>query len=346
MVVYYRVITVFLIVLLVVSCNKTETELSPDSIEPTPGLTQPPGRCGDGLCDGPENPKNCPEDCTATVEAPIEETDERAFRRGPEEDTYWVINQTNGNRLFVRLVHPEGWSGGELPVLVLVPGGSGDSTDFLGAPRYTASKLANEGYLVVVFDPDGRGQSEGEEDYNGYLHQDGLAYVIRFAASSPDAEMGQMGLISFSYGVTMAAGTLARYPELPVAFLADWEGPADRNDTGGCDEDHRGHLQDVVSCTDETFWAEHEALTFISDIEVPYQRLQSQKDHAQPDNDHAIAMVNAAIAGSVPWVRLNDLPPNQTYDMADPPPMLPDSQDRDLAALLIPYLEELFTSAE
>ena len=105
-------------------------------------------------------------------------------------------------------------------------------------------------------------------------------------------------------------------------------------------------FRDVVSGDDEDFWAEHEALTFIRELRIPYQRLQSQTDHAQPDNGHAIAMVNAAVAGSVPWVRLNDLPPNQTYDVTHPPPMLPDTLDRDLAKLLIPYLEELFSSFE
>jgi pimeloyl-ACP methyl ester carboxylesterase len=329
--------------LMIASCTSVETELSTELTEPNPGSTKPPGRCGDGLCDGPEDQKNCPEDCSTIDQTPFEGMGERNFQVGPEEGTFWVTNHSTGDKLYARLVHPNGWSGGELPVLVLVPGGSGDSRDFLGAPRYTASNLANAGYLVVVFDPDGRGQSEGEEDYNGTLHQDGLASVIRFTAGLPEAEKGQIGIISFSYGVTMASGTLARYPELPIIFLIDWEGPADRNDTGGCDEDHRGHLQDVVSCSDEVFWAQHEALTFIADVRTPYQRLQSQTDHAQPDNGHAIAMVNAAVAGGVPWVRLNDLPPNQTYVAANPPPMLPDSLDRDLAILLIPYLEELFS---
>jgi pimeloyl-ACP methyl ester carboxylesterase len=346
MMVYSRVMIVLLFVLMFAGCNTIETEIHPEGITPGHGSTQPPGRCGDGQCDGPENPKNCPEDCSVTISTPIAEMGESDFQVGPEEDSFWVINRSTGNRLFVRLVHPEGWSERDLPVLVLVPGGSGDSTDFLGAPRYTASHLANAGYLIVLFDPDGRGRSEGEEDYNGSLHQGGLADVIRFAASLPEAQKGQVGLVSFSYGVTMAAGTLARYPELPVIFLVDWEGPADRNDTGGCDDDHRGHLQDIVDCSDEVFWAEHEALTFIDDIRIPYQRLQSQTDHAQPDNIHAIAMVNAAFIGGVPWVRLNDLPPNQTYDINNPPTMLPDSLDRDLATLLIPYLDELFRSIE
>lgn len=34
------------------------------------------------------------------------------------------------------------------------------------------------------------------------------------------------------------------------------------------------------------------------------------------------------------WVRLNDLPANQTYDEIALPPMLPESSDRDLASLV------------
>jgi hypothetical protein len=39
------------------SPSPTPTE-TPEPVPPTPGP-----RCGDGVCDGPENPQNCPEDC-------------------------------------------------------------------------------------------------------------------------------------------------------------------------------------------------------------------------------------------------------------------------------------------
>ena len=127
-----------------------------------------------------------------------------------------------------------------------------------------------------------------------------------------------------------------------MAFLIDWEGPANRNDTGGCDSSGTGHLQDVASCTDEAFWAQREASTFISQIRVPYQRIQSEKDHVQPDNAHAILMVNNAVNGGVPWVRLNDYPPNQTYDPNAPPAMFREQMDRQLAQTVIRYATELF----
>lgn len=150
----------------------------------------------------------------------------------------------------------------------------------------------------------------------------------------------------FAVGITMGAGALARHPDLPVAFLLDWEGPANRNDIGGCDSSGMGHLQQVASCSDETFWAQREASTFIGQIRVPYQRIQSAQDHVQPDNTHAILMVNNAVNGGVPWVRLNDLPPNQTYAPANPPAMLTEEQACLLPALMLQTIAELFDLAQ
>jgi dipeptidyl aminopeptidase/acylaminoacyl peptidase len=228
-----------------------------------------------------------------------------------------------------------------VPALVLVPGGSGASSSFR-KPDGEFYVFPQAGYAVIVFDPDGRGKSTGAEDYNGFLQQDGLAAVIEFAATLPGVDPSRIGLVTYSYGITMGAGALARHPDLPVKFLIDWEGPANRNDTGGCDAGSLGHLQDVASCTDEAFWAQREASTFISQIRVPYQRIQSQEDHVQPDNAHAILMVNNAVNSGVPWVRLNDLPPNQTYDPASPPPMLSEDESNALTALVLKYIRQMF----
>jgi len=121
--------------------------------------------------------------------------------------------------------------------------------------------MADNGFAIVVFDPDGRGRSEGVDDDNGHLQQDGLAAVIEYAATLPEVDGSRIGLVSYSYGVPMAAGALARYPNLPVLFFIDWEGPANRNDTGGYDEDHTGHLQGHP-CDDENYWRQREASRF------------------------------------------------------------------------------------
>jgi dipeptidyl aminopeptidase/acylaminoacyl peptidase len=254
---------------------------------------------------------------------------------------YTVINPTSEAKLKVYVTAPPQSNTTSLPALVLVPGGSGDSRQFR-KPRGEAQAFAQAGYVVVVFDPDGRGQSGGREDYNGFIHQDGLAAVIRFTATLPGVDAARIGLVTYSYGITMGAGALARHPDLPVAFLLDWEGPANRNDTGGCDGTVRGHLQQVASCNDEAFWAQREASTFIGQIRVPYQRIQSEQDHVQPDNTHALLMVNNAVNGGVPWVRLNNLPPNQTYDPANPPAMLTEEQERLLPKLMLQTIAELF----
>ena len=225
----------------------------------------------------------------------------------------FVENPSSGARLYVQLYRPH--QTGIYPSLVLIPGGNGAGSQSFRAPE--AQGYADAGFLTFVFDPDGRGRSSGSENYNGFIQQDGLKAVIEYAASHPQSD-GRVVLVSNSYGVTMATGVLARYPELPVAFYVDWEGPANRNDTGGCDGQGKGHLSQF-SCTDETFWVEREASTFIQQIQVPYQRVQSQQDHVQSDNTHAILLVNNATnsayggAGVSPWTRLNDLAPNQVY---------------------------------
>ncbi len=314
--------------LLTPACSLTGQQSTPT---PQPSLDT---RCGDGICDSPETPQNCPADCALTSQP----------TREGEEGPYTVTNPASGAALHVAVFYPPTWDGERrLPALVLVPGGSGDSAHFLrpSPDGSTVDTFTQAGYAVVLFDPDGRGESGGTEDYNGFVHQDGLAEVLRFAATLPGIDPAQIGLATFSYGITMGAGTLARHPDLPVRFLVDWEGPADRDDTGGCDEAGIGHLNAVASCDDEDFWAEREASTFIGQIRVPYQRIQSARDHVQPDNDHAILMVNNAVAGGVPWVRLNDLPPNQTYDAASPPPMLAENQSRALPQLMLEYVQAM-----
>jgi pimeloyl-ACP methyl ester carboxylesterase len=293
--------------------------------------------CGDGECDGLEDTANCPIDCQS-----IGITAESAG----EEGVYRVTNSGSGAQLYMRVVRPQSWGGEALPTLILIPGGNGDSSSFFTPPQNQAQRLADSGFVVVGFDPDGRGQSEGEEDYGGFVHQDGLAAVIQQAAALPEVDPLSIGLVSYSYGVTMASGVLARHPDLPVIFLIDWEGPAGRNDTGGCDADHIGHLIGIGECGDEAFWSQREALTFIAQIKIPYQRIQSEKDHVQPDNAHAATMINAAVNGSAPWVRLNDLEPNQAYDLNALPAMLPEEMDRQRDELVIRYALELLVRPE
>lgn len=247
------------------------------------------------------------------------------------EGAYWVINPSSGARLAVTVLYPDGWNGELLPALILVPGGTGV------VETGKARALAAEGFLAIIFTPDGRGASDGSEDYNGHIGQDGLAAAIQASLSLPGLDPGRFGLVSYSYGVTLASGALARHPDLPIDFYIDWEGPVDRGyTTTGCGPNRPEGIQ-WQPCSEDAWWAEREAIRFIGEVRVPYQRIQSQKDHVQRGNTHAIEIVNAAAQAGLPWVRLNEYPPNQTYDAANPPAMLADAEDKRLQSTVAEY---------
>jgi pimeloyl-ACP methyl ester carboxylesterase len=357
-----------LLALLVLSMLVLTSCAGQPSASPTVGPS-PRGCCGDGVCDGPEDPTICPQDCAppvleatathhlrpTTPPLPTPESGRDAppsppgfervsFESGPDPNTYWVVNPTSGVKLWVEVIHPSEWSGAPLPTLVLVPGGTDDSSAFTDG-RQSGQHLADDGYVVVAFDADGRGRSSGAEDQCGYIHQDGLVAVLHFAALLPEVDPKRIALSSYSYGVTMCTGALARHPDVPVLFYIDWEGPANRDDTGGCDEDHTGHLQGHP-CDDEEFWREREASAFATRIRVPYQRLQTASDHAQPDVDHALLMIANATDfrygghGVAPWTRLNDVEPNTVYTAARPPDL--PARSGNLMDLTSRYAAELF----
>ena len=261
-------------------------------------------------------------------------------------EIFEIINPASGHSWWAKAWFPvDGDADHRYPTVVTVPGGigAGSQTDQRGDPAL----LAAEGFVVVIFDADGRGHTPGEEDQGGHTHQDGLATLIEAVAERPEVDPTQIGLSTSSYGITMGSGTLARYPDLPVRFLCDWEGPANRDDTGHCDPSDTGHIQHP--CDDDAWWAEREASEHIRHVQVPYLRIQSARDHAQPDNRHAILMVNHATSaphggrGLSPWTRVNDADmnaPNATYTEETPPQYFEAPIDRN--AKLASYWRELF----
>jgi hypothetical protein len=307
--------------------------------------TSLPSNCPDGSCGKVTKviPSVCPKDCDPAV---LPSSTNSGVVPGDAPNTFWVTNPVSGANLFVTVFFPDNWDGKtKLAALVLVPGGSSGSDTFTKkTPNGDSTVLAinQSGLAAVIFDPDGRGKSQGQENYDGFAQQDGLAEVIRFAGTISGVDSTRLGLATFSYGITMGSGVLARYPDLSVRFLIDWEGPANRDDTGGCDNARVGHLREIATCADETFWAEREASAFIGKIRIPYQRIQSEKDHAQPDYAHTVLMINHAVEGGVPWVRLNDESPNQTYTLISLPRMLPESMDRERDQRIARYAMELF----
>ena len=115
---------------------------------PTPGRAGSP--CGNGICEGPENAQNCPADCARTPGPSPTGRGER----------YTVTNPTSGASLAVYVNLPAAAAELPVPALVLVPGGSGGSSSFR-RPNAEFDAFVQAGYVVVVFDPDGRGQSTG-----------------------------------------------------------------------------------------------------------------------------------------------------------------------------------------
>ena len=129
-----------------------------------------------------------------------------------------------------------------------------------------------------------------------------------------------MGVVSSSWGITLASSTLAIYQDLPVRFLIDLEGQQDRYTSTNWDDpfwiDYRGG----IDTSDDEFWAEREAITFQPFITVPYIRVQSGLDHIFDRFyvDHAIELVNAAVNGLSPYARLNHEEPNLILDIENP----------------------------
>jgi len=288
-------------------------------------------------------------------------------------EAFEVLGPT-GNRIYglLRRPDPSRYPEEVFPAVVTVPGGIGAGR--MDAHRSETEDLSAAGMVVASFNAEGRVsrvddsdlRSEGDEDYNGFRHQDGLAKVVELVLGLPYVDADNVGVWSQSYGITMAAGCLGRYPDLGVRYLVDGEGPSESFVTahgprylagdvrpgfqGGEMFGHQGLWLDS-SAENVAWWSEREAVQFIGDFCGEYLRLQATWDHAQPpetaadiaaydhpdgwpgggpawwQNKHTTDMVNAAVAGGVPWVRVN-LPPqgnpvNATFDADNPPVYLP-----------------------
>jgi len=200
------------------------------------------------------------------------------------------------------------YDAGSEHTVILVQGGTGSMASFqIGkGPNPSMVQLVNNaGYNALIFNPDGRGKSEGEEDYNGYISQDALYAVYEYAESK-----GSVGIASFSYGVAMVSGMLGRYNVTPEYYI-EWEGPVDRyyvtvNCTGGA-------VKEGVTCDDDEYWNEREAINFVADWNInTFIILQGTKDHVQPSWQHSIDMNNEAV-NHIDYVQINMNTPNTLH---------------------------------
>ncbi len=247
-------------------------------------------------------------------------------------DQVWIDRQ-RGPKIYAHLHRPV--SPGRYPGIVFVPGGGSSGTDYDGDTEVTADDVAALGFAVLHYDPLGRGRTGGEEDFWGPRHQEELAAVVEHMSGSVSVDAGNIGILSFSIGIAIAAGALARFP-LPVQYLFDWEGPSNRfnitkNDT------HKP-LKGFPTSNDG-FWRDREPSRFIGAVPCGYFRYQGEEDHMQGAyKGHAAELLNLATRGKAAWTKCNENPGNTYVDEKQPEAFhwVPRASDRK--ARILEYL--------
>jgi len=263
------------------------------------------------------------------------QTDNTGEINGFYYENVWVENPTSGAKLLTTIQFPD--TDEKAPLLLMIPGGL-DSGERILEEEMTTTLLEN-GYIVAHFAADGRGESEGEEDYNGYTGQDGMHAVLTYLTSQDYVDNEKIGVISMSYGLVMASGMLARYDEPKVKFYIDWEGPPTKEYVG-CDNKTNQSKLTWPTCDNTDFWSEREGYIFLEQIDIPYLRLQGIDDHAHGrDTYHATIAINAATNGNSPWTRVNgsENPENTTYTEENPPELI----DRSSMNMIPVFVDEL-----
>lgn len=243
-------------------------------------------------------------------------------RRGaPVEQTDLQLRSTVGYQIAAQAHRVRGATGPQ-PGVLLCPGIHDPGSVFSGylAP-VTAAEVARLGCTVLTFDPAGRGQSWGEEDYGGPEHQDNVKVALAHLAGRTDVDASRIGIVAISLGVAMAVGAAAQDDAPPVSWLLDWEGPCDREiitSGGTIMTPAAGH-----SLEDDVYWRPREAVRHVAGLRCAYVRIQAARDHAQPGEvRHARRMMRAVSAPGTRarWFQLNDHPRG---DVPDRPAWLP-----------------------
>lgn len=243
-----------------------------------------------------------------------------------------LINPTSGARLWAAVSHPSDASPNrKYPAVVFVPGGLGFGSQIAHGPQ--VAEIASAGFVIGCFDPDGRGRSEGRENWNGKVHQDGLHAFLKQIAGLPFVDQTNVGVVSSSLGVALAAGALGRHPDNPpIKYFIDIEGPSDRFYITKNNDPHFLRIFAGRTTDDKAWWVEREAVNSIRDVVCPYLRIQHERDHVHGENkQHALDMIVAATCsqrggkGRSPWTRINgkENPPNRIYTVDSPPKWLP-----------------------
>ncbi len=219
------------------------------------------------------------------------------------EEELWILLE-NGNRLYCHIHRPK--RDNKWPGIVLVPSALNDGSVFDRwlSLNLRAKDIASHGYAVIHFDPEGRGRSDGTEDYGGSAHQNDLHTVLKYLSSLHYVNPNNVGMVSFSLGITMATGALARNPDgSEVKYLFDWEGPSNKYEVT---MNNKIKFFKDYPTSNDTFWSSRQACNYIGRIRCGYFRFQCERDHVQGDyKQHAINLVNGALKGKAEWVKCN-----------------------------------------
>ena len=283
------------------------------------------------------------------------------------------IPSLNGNQVAIRITKPDG--DGPFPTLIGVAGADGIYAFNTGL----STNLHEMGIVMVDFAPQGRGESEGQDNFNGTVHQDDLKAIVDFVSQLAFVQQDNIGILTFSYGVVMATGALSRYPEMPIAFLIDWEGPSCPGKdiqrgiengepwaeqtislfSGGDEMSPEEYAEFMIhggAISDEAYWFERDAARFAADLPCPYLRVQFDNDHVQgPYKTHMMNIINTATEKSGQWTRCNDNPANIIYseenlsqyhfhEYGDGEFPGTSSGTKSIIAVLLTYIEEMFFS--
>ncbi len=240
------------------------------------------------------------------------------------------VLDSEGNRIPVAWWKPAG--AGPFPAVLIVPS-IGPAIPGIRRPQW--QRLAADGMVVAALDPEGRctlpdRRNTGVESWQGPNQQEDVKCVVEFLARLPYVARQNIGLVSFSGGSLLAGCALGRWPDMPVAYWVDVEGPHDGTIILGAPGGHPSPLKDP-SPENIAFWNERSPVRFIARYRGRYMRVQAEIDHAQGKYvEHAIAMINAATSrkhggsGQCTWTRLNGAecgnPVNAVYGHEGPKP--------------------------
>lgn len=269
-----------ILVMLLIGCTSfpiLPTPTLPTALTSTPQTPQrlpSRGRCGDGVCDGPENPKNCPADCPVSPTTP-----------GQQLPTRTVPSPTPGQAVLYLgiMVHLEGWDDhadqARFEHHVRMMREYADLFEAYGAKLTWESKEVTEGILRwddnVLLEMEQRGHGVGvHADVGGERDYDCSRFVADLRAEKEQLEsLGVTvrhvsGIVSRCDWVTAAAeagylfttgqvayGVMSMPPEERPEEYRDCLGPAACHDTFPPDLADRIHPWRMNSGAD---WLTHD----------------------------------------------------------------------------------------